>query len=248
MLQPDGFNALIVEDDTLSGLQLNDLLEDHFPEVRVRGIAHTLSESRLLLDNHAVELLFLDIELPDGSGFDLLSAMPEVNFEVIVTTAHSHYALDAIRHSALDFLIKPVAQDELKQALTRFKKKLESWKTTLLQKASPPPCCRKLPLPTHEGFVFVDYDDIMHAEADRSYATFFLTNHQKIMVSKPLGDFEERLTSHNFIRVHKSHIINMNQVSLYVRGEGGYVVMSDQASIPVSRSRKDDFLEAIGSL
>lgn len=240
--------ALIVEDDPLSGLMLEDLIADHFPYIRIAGIAQSLSEARAILKNHSIDLLFLDIELPDGKGFDLLSVMPEVHFEVIVTTAHSIYALEAIRHSALDFLIKPVKQGDLENALARFTKKCASRRTSGQDEAHAVPCCRKLPLPTMEGYAFVNFEDIVRAEADRSYSIFSLINQAKVMVSKPLSEFEERLVSRNFIRVHKSHIINLDQVSSYVRGEGGYVVMADNVTIPVSRSRKEDFLKAIGSL
>jgi two-component system, LytTR family, response regulator len=242
------FLALIIEDDPLNSSMLQDLLADHFPDIRVAGIAATLREARTLLKCLTIDLLFLDIELPDGNGFDLLTAMSEINFEVIVTTSHSNYALDAIRHSALDFLIKPVTFTDLGNAISRFIKKSESRKPLKLEDAHPNPQCRKLPLPTLEGFVFVDFDDIVHAEADRSYSVFSLINKAQIMVSKPLGDFEERLLNHNFIRVHNSHIINLGQVSQYVRGEGGHVIMTDGMTVPVSRSRKDDFLKVIGSL
>jgi len=242
------FLALIVEDDTLSGLKLKDLLTDHFPDIRVVGIAPSLQEARILLKNIAIDLLFLDIELPDGNGFDLLSDMPEVHFEVVVTTAHSNYALDAIRHSALDFLMKPVTREDLDHALAKFMKKFEFWKLSKQNIAHFNPWCRKLPLPTLEGFVFVNFEDIVPAEADRSYSLFSVINRAKIMVSKPLGDFEGRLINRNFIRVHKSHIINLDHVTEYVRGDGGYVVMTDQATVPVSRRSKDDFLKAIGSL
>jgi two-component system LytT family response regulator len=242
------FLALIIEDDPLNSSMLQDMLTDHFPDIRVAGIATSLQEARTLLKCLTIDLLFLDIELPDGKGFDLLSEMPEVHFEVIVTTSHSNYALDAIRHSALDFLIKPVTLADLSNALARFVKRFESRNSLKPEDAHPNPQCRKLPLPTLEGFVFVDFEDIIHAEADRSYSVFSLVNRPKILVSKPLGDFEERLLNRNFIRVHNSHIINLGQVSQYVRGEGGHVIMTDGLTVPVSRSRKDDFLKAIGSL
>ena len=242
------FQALIVEDDTLSGLKLKDLLTDHFPEIRIAGIAASLEKARTLLNCIAIDLLFLDIELPDGNGFDLITVMPEIHFEVIVTTAYSKYALDAIRHSALDFLIKPVTWEDLKNALAKFIKKVETLKPSKHDEDHPNPRCHKLPLPTLEGFVFINFEDIVHAEAERSYCIFSIINHAKIMVSKPLADFEERLVSRNFIRVHNSHIINLDQVSEYVRGEGGHVVMTDKAIIPVSRHRKDDFLKAIESV
>lgn len=247
MVNQREFLSLLVEDDPLSGLKLKDLLADHFPNIRVAGIAPSLREARSLLEHITIDLLFLDIMLPDGNGFDLLSAMPEIHFEVIVTTAHSNFALDAIRHSALDFLIKPVTRDDLDHALTRLMKKYESGLSYLQGEAHAGPWCRKLPLPTQEGFVFVNIKDIVHVESDRSYSIFSVIDRPKIMVSKPLSDFEVRLLNRNFIRVHKSHIINLDKVTEYVRGEGGYVVMADQEIIPVSRRRKDDFLKVIGS-
>jgi two-component system LytT family response regulator len=242
------FLALIVEGDSLSGLKLKELLADHFPDIRVAGIATSLEEARTLLKCLTIDLLFLDVELPDGNSFDLITVIPEVHFEVIVTTAFSKYALDAIRHSALDFLIKPVTREKLDHALARFMKKFESYTPTTLDGVHPNPKWHKLPLPTQEGFVFVNFEDIVHAEADRSYCIFSVINHPKIIVSKPLGYFEDRLVNRNFIRVHSSHIINLEQVSEYVRGEGGHVVMTDQEIVPISRQRKDDFLKAIGSV
>jgi two-component system, LytTR family, response regulator len=241
------FLALIIEDDIVTGAVLKDLLTDHFPDIRVAGIATSLHEGRTLLKCLAIDLLFLDIELPDGKGFDLLSTMPEVQFEVIVTTSHSGYLLDAIRHSALDYLVKPVNRTDLGNALARFMKKSGSPKPSMQEDTHHPPQCRKLPLPTSEGFVFVNFEDIVHAEADRSYSLFSIIDRPKIMVSKPLGDFEERLLNRNFIRVHKSHIINLGHVSKYVRGEGGHVIMANGTAVPVSHSRKDEFLKVIGS-
>ena len=242
------FSALIVEDENLSSSLLKFLLADHFPNIRVTGIASSLQEARTLIQSLAIDLLFLDIELPDGNGFDLLSAMPVVHFEVIVTTAHSNYMLDAIRHSALDFIIKPVTLADLGNALARFMKKCESFRSSIYEESHHSPHCRKLPLPTMEGYVFINFEDIVHAEGGGSYSVFSLINRNKIIVSKPLGNFEERLLNHDFMRVHKSHIINLGQIVKYVRGEGGHVVMTTEETVPVSRQKKDEFLSAIGSL
>ena len=242
------FSALIVEDENLSSSLLTFLLADHFPNIRVAGIPTSLHQARVWLESHTIDLLFLDIELPDGIGFDLLSAMPEVNFEVIITTSHSNYMLDAIRHSALDFIIKPVTQVDLGNALARFIKKSKSCKSLLHEESYHSPQCRKLPLPTLEGYVFINFEDIVHAEAGGCYSVFSLIDHTKIIVSKPLGNFEERLLNHDFIRIHKSHIINLGHILKYVRGDGGHVVMATEVTVPVSRHRKDEFLKAIGSM
>ncbi|MBW6461409.1 MAG: LytTR family DNA-binding domain-containing protein [Bacteroidales bacterium] len=242
------FSALIVEDEKVSSSLLNYLLADHFPHIRVTGIAGSLQEARALIQSHPIDLLFLDIELPDGKGFDLISTMPEVHFEVIVTTSYSKYMLDAIRHSALDFIVKPVTLADLGNALARFMKKCESFKPPIHERSSHSPHCRKLPLPTQEGYVFIDFENIVHAEASGAYSVFYLVNRNQVLVSKPMGNFEERLLNHDFMRVHKSHIINLGQIVKYVRGDGGYVVMTNEKSIPVSRQKKDEFLNAIGSL
>ena len=243
----EDINAFITEDDPLFSAMLLDLLADNFPFVHIMGTASSIAEAKQFLAHNAIDLMFLDIELPDGKGFDLLTSMSEVNFEVIITTSQSIYAMDAIRHSALDYLMKPVSLAELERTITKFRKKYlvvraEKNASPIVSKAT----FQKLPLPTAEGFVFVDVNEIICLEADRAYAVFTLKDGKKHMVSKPLGDFEERLYKHAFFRVHNSHIINLHEVKKYVRGEGGHVVMSNDAVVPVSRSRKDDFLNVIG--
>ena len=238
--------ALIVEDDSLSAAMLQDLLVDHFPDIRVAGIAASLHDARTLLKCLNIDLLFLDIELPDGKGFDLLSAMPEVHFEVIVTTSHNSYALEAIRHSALDYVLKPVSVEGLSKAMERFTRKFPQSHTGSMQVSGSKSLFHRLPLPASEGIVFINTDEIVHAEAEGSYTVFYMPDGRKIMVSKPLCDFEERLVRRNFFRVHNSHIINLGQVAKYIRGEGGHVIMTNNASVPVSRSRKEEFLRLVG--
>ena len=239
--------VMIVEDDPFFSSMLTDLFNDHFPYIRVCHAATSILEARQYLLKNRIDLLFLDVELPDGKGFDLLSSMEEVNFEVIITTSHSSYALEAIRHSALDYLLKPVGQSEMSTALEKFLKKFNTVKQEKQNSSNAKPAFKKLPLPTVEGYVFVDIDDIINAVADRAYAVFSLKSGNSILVSKPLGDFAERLIHHDFFRVHKSHIINLHEVSKYVRGEGGHIVMSNGETIPVSRNRKEDFLKMIGN-
>ena len=239
------FLALITEDDPLTRSHLQDLLADHFPFIRIIGFAASVREARQLLTVHQIDLLFLDIELPDGKGFDVLTNMNELNFEIIVTTSHSTYALDAIRHSALDYLVKPVTLEELSKAIERFVRKFTYSGTSQLPSRNLP-VFQRLPLPTSEGIVFINTDEIIHAEAGGSYTDFILQNGRKIMVSKPLGDFEERLAHRNFFRIHNSHIVNLGQVVKYVRGEGGHVVMTNDTVVPVSRSRKEEFLRLTG--
>ena len=241
---PD-IKVMIVEDDPFFCAVLKDLLSLHFPVIHVCHIAESIRQARRFLQENEVDLVFLDIELPDGKGFDLLASMEEVNFEVIITTSHSSYAIDAIRHSALDYLLKPVGYPEMEAAMAKFMKKFQAGSHDMRKMQAEMPVFKKLPLHTSDGFVFVNIDEIIHAEADRAYAVFSMKGGNKIMVSKPLGDFETRLLKHNFFRVHKSHIINLHEVIKYVRGEGGYVVMSNDGIVPVARTRKDDFMKII---
>jgi two-component system LytT family response regulator len=238
--------VLILEDDALSCAQLKDLLNDHFPQVRIAGIASTILDAGTMLKSLSIDLLFLDIELPDGKGFDLLATLPEVNFEVIVTTSQSTYAIDAIRYSALDYLIKPINLKDLTNALDRFTRRLAKKQTRSSQFAHDWSLFHRLPLTSAEGIIFINTDDVIHVEAEGSYTVFYLPADKKIMVSKPLCDFEDRLVRRNFFRIHNSHIINLGKVSKYIRGEGGYVIMTNNASIPVSRSRKEEFLNLVG--
>ncbi len=237
--------VLIVEDDPFFCTVLKDLFNIHFPYIRVCYVAESIQQARLFLRENDVDLVFLDIELPDGKGFDLLASMEEMHFEVIITTSHSNYAIDAIRHSALDYLLKPVAYPEMEGAMAKFMKKFQAVSRDLQKLPEEMPVFKKLPLPTSDGFVFVNIDEIIHAESDRAYSVFTMKGGSKIMVSKPLGAFETRLLKHNFFRVHKSHLINLHEVTRYVRGEGGYVVLSNDETVPVSRIRKDDFLKII---
>jgi two-component system LytT family response regulator len=238
--------ALIVEDDPLNSAMLSDLLNDHFPSVRIAGVGTSISEAKPLLKCLEFDLLFLDIELPDGNGFNLLASLPVVNFGVIVTTSFSKYAIDAIHCSALDYLIKPISLKNLSNAMERFFQKQEFNHAGNHHSDKVHSLFHRLPLPTSDGIVFVKTDEIVHAEADGVYTLFYLQTGKKIMVSRPLCEFEDRLISRNFFRIHNSHIINLDAVSLYVRGEGGHVVMINNSSVPVSRSRKDEFLRLVG--
>ncbi len=239
-------NVMIVEDDPFFSTMLTDTISLHFPYIHVLFIADSIAQTRHFLSKNRIDLLFLDIELPDGKGFELLSSMEEVNFEVIVTTSHGSYAIDAVRHSALDYLMKPLALAEMEAAMAKFMKKFLTAKQNKQDQPARLPLFKKIPLPTLDGFVFVNIDEIIAAEADRAYAVFAMNDGTRIMVSKPLGEFEARLLKHTFFRIHKSHIINLHEVLRYVRGEGGHVVMSNNSVIPVSRTRKDDFLKIIG--
>lgn len=198
------------------------------------------------------DLVFLDIQMPDGTGFDLLKAVPEKNFEVIFITAHEEFAIKAIKFSALDYILKPVDPEELRAAVERALEAINSEVSEpqfeALQNNIQPNQKRRLVLKTQESVHVVDLDQIIRCEADRNYTSFFLKEGRKILVSRTLKDYETLLTGHNFLRVQQSHLINLNYVDRYDKGNGGAVVMKDGSEVPLSPAKRDIFFQILENL
>jgi two-component system, LytTR family, response regulator len=193
--------------------------------------------------------MFLDIQMPGKSGLDMLAELPVTDFEIIFVTAHDEYMLQALQFSAVDYLMKPVDEDRLVEAVQRVKKRLKQDKTTgqaetLLHNINKvgSPLEMRLCLPTLKGFTVVKLEEIVYCEAQRSYTIFRLVNNKTIMISKPLFDYDRLLAGTLFFRVHKSFLVNLLHVKEYMRGEGGTVVMSNGMEIEVSRRKKEQFL------
>lgn len=193
--------------------------------------------------------MFLDIEMPNGSGFDLLESLSEpIDFKIIFITAYHEYALKAFKFSAVDYLLKPINVDELKQAISKVrpgaeqepKEKIDTLIENISRKGG---TMNKIALPSMEGLQFVNLDEIIYCESQDNYTQFFLTDGKRVMVSKTIKHFEELLDPERFFRVHRSNIINLKYIDKYVKGEGGYVVMKQGERIPVSRRRKESFLQ-----
>lgn len=248
-------SAFIVDDEVQSRETLERMLINFCPQVEILGKAASVAEAVTLIDEQQPDVVFLDIEMPGGNGFTLLEHYEELPFEVIFTTAHDLYAINAIKFSALDYLLKPVNIKELQEAVKRAEKKIgsknensrtqkiDTLKSNLSQGDQP---FSKIALPTSEGIDFVEIDDIIRVEAERSYSNFHLKSRKKILVSKPLREFEDLLEQCNFFRTHKSHMINLNHLKKYVKGKGGYVIMNDDSHVDVSVRRKEALLQRIG--
>src|SRR3954454_4282462 len=198
------------------------------------------------------DLIFLDIQMPGKSGLDLLTELSERNFEVIFVTAHNEYILQALQFSAVDYLMKPVDEDRLVEAVQRVNKRLKKEKAdeprqTLLHNIyqTSSPLEMRLCLPTLKGFTILKLEEILYCEAERSYTVFRLANNKTIVISKPLFDYERLLAGTIFYRIHKSFLINLLHIKEYVRGEGGTVVMSNNMEIEVSRRKKEQFLTKV---
>jgi two-component system LytT family response regulator len=238
------FQTVIVDDDPFSQEMMIDLLKTNFQNYRNIRICNTVSEAVDVLTVQQPDLVFLDMELPDGKGFDVLNRLPNINFEVIVTTMHDEYMLNAIRHSALDYLMKPVNKSELAAALEKFERRVAELKKDHRQ--TTPQRLSKLALPTQDGMVFLNIPEIIRLESEGAYTKFITTQGDQYLTSKSIGNYEDQLSGHSFFRVHHGHLISLNHIRKYVRGEGGYVIMSDNSRVDVSRRKKDDFMKAIG--
>lgn len=198
------------------------------------------------------DLLILDIQMPDGNGFDVLKALPEKNFELIFITAFQEFAIQAIKFSALDYILKPLERDELKTALLKAVKALNQKKNDFpfvaLDNNIQPHKKKKLILKTLESMFIVDIENIVRCESDKNYTFFFFTEGKKILVSKTLKEYEMLLSGLSFFRVQQSHLINMNYVDRYDKHDGGCVIMKDGTQIPLSQAKKEEFFKMLETL
>ena len=240
----------ILVDDELHGLEtLSILLADYCPEVMVLDKCSSAKKALEVIENTQPDLVFLDIEMPVMNGFELLEQFPEVPFSVVFTTSYDQYAIKAIRFSALDYLLKPVDPKELIAAVHKVNKQKspptnEQLKMLLDQLHHKEGKFSKIAVPTSEGFELIPADEIIRCEADDNYTHLFLKNKKRVTASRTLKEIEEQFSEFtNFLRVHHSYLVNLNEVVKYVRGDGGYLHMSDGASVNVSRSRKDTLLK-----
>ncbi len=247
-------SAIIIDDIQKSRAVLLQLLQRHCPQINVIGMATSADEAQLLILEKNPDLLFLDVEMPNGTGFDLLKRFSSPTFEVIFTTAYDQYALQAIKFCALDYLLKPIDIEELQAAIQKMASKVTTPKssnrfTHLIENLNNHNHKNhKIGIPTQEGLIFIKVDDILYCTADRSYTYVQLKNQRKIIATRKIKEFENLLTQHDFFRIHRSHLINLNYIEKYYKGAGGYVIMSNGQSIDVSRRKKEGFLEQLDKL
>ena len=240
--------TVIIDDEPNSVDSLKQLLEQYCPEVTVLGTADNANTGRSIITSLQPDLVFLDIEMPYGNAFEMLNSLGAAHFEIIFITAFNNYAIDAFRYSAMDYILKPVNIDELQHAVKKAAQQIElktmsSRIDTLLHNLkTTQPAARRLALPTTQGFIFVNTEDILRLEASGNYTFLYLKTNEKMVVSRTLKEFEEMLDRRQFTRVHHSHIINHHYIKKYYRGRGGFVEMEDNTTIEVSIRKKDEFL------
>jgi two-component system LytT family response regulator len=244
-------NAFITDDEEKSRITLQNLLGLHCPEVQVTGLYDSVASTLEALEKQTPDLVFLDIEMPFQNGFALLEKIKVPSFQVIFTTAYDHYAIKAIRCSALDYLLKPIDTDELIAAV----KKVQGTPVmearayeALLHNLKPKSSSIRIAVPTFEGLQMINSGDIIKCTADESYTHISLLNNTRITVSRILKEYEELLSELNFFRVHNSCLINLAHVNKYIKGDGGYVVMCDGESVEVSRRKKTELLNRLSML
>jgi two-component system LytT family response regulator len=244
--------AIIVDDELGARESLSKMIEKNCKQLEVVAKADSALAAFEAITNKQPDLVFLDIEMPNGNAFDLLEKFKEINFNIIFTTAYDHYAIKAIKFSAIDYILKPIDPEELIEAVKRFEKKqqgepsvLDKQFKTLLSNVRPENKLKKVGIPDGDGLIFINLSDIIRCESDGNYTFFILTNGKKIIASRTLGEYEQMFTEDNFFRVHRSHLINLQHVKKYIKGEGGYVIMSDDSQVEVSRRNKNEFLEKL---
>lgn len=245
--------SIIIDDEPHNLENLNRLLEKNCPNVQVIGMASSADEGLELIVKERPDLVFLDIEMPIKSGFDLLQSITNISFEIIFITAYSQYALQAIKTCALDYLMKPVAISELKVAVTKVsklvEKKRENFKLkALVDNLKNINLPQKIALPTAEELHFVTINDIVRCKGENNYTMFFLANGNSVLVSRTLKEWDDLLSAHQFIRTHQSHLINSLHVKSYVKKDGGYILMNDGSMVSVSKNKKENTLNQIASI
>lgn len=247
--------AIIIDDEQHCIEWLSKLLCDEFStQIELTGTAQTVNEGIKLISVLQPDLVFLDVQIGDKTGFDLLYQINEKNFEVIFTTAYDKYAIQAIKFSALDYLLKPIDKEELEIAINKLsgetsKKTTAAKMDTLLHNLERKDNgLKRIIVPTNTGFELLDIADILRCESHINYTTIFLKENKKILVAKTLKEFEGMLSEHHFFRIHNSHLVNLSSVRSYHKGKGGSVILSDGTEIEVSTRRKDDFLKELSQL
>jgi two-component system LytT family response regulator len=236
--------SIIVEDEETSREILKNYLKKYCPNVSVLGEAANVEEALVLIRNNDLDLVFLDVEMPYGNAFDLLGKVGDINFETIFVTAYNHYAIDALNAHASYYLMKPISIDELIKAVD-YISEIKAKETALQNQVLVPKTNGvhgKITIPQLDGFEVLNTSDILYCKADDNYTEIHLNTNKKKIVSKTLKYFEDILIDGSFARVHKSYLVNVNEVVKYVKGKGGSVVLSNGKEIMVSASRKSELL------
>ncbi|MZQ49671.1 MAG: response regulator [Bacteroidales bacterium] len=243
-------NVIIVDDEATVRNTIRSLLNEHFPGINILAAAGNIEEGYEVIRQNKPDLVFLDIELPDGTGFDLLKKFSPVTFKVIFVTGHQEYALDAIKVSALDYVLKPIDTDELCRAVKKAMEiinqadqqlKLQALSENLQSRK----VLKRIILHTSDHLQLVSVSEIIRAEADSNYTSFSISGGKRILVARTIKEFESLLSGSGMIRVHQSHLVNLDFIDRFVKKDGGYLILKDGSKVPVSPNLKKQVLQTI---
>ena len=243
--------TVLIDDEQGARESLANLLSKYVDNIEVIGKADSASTGYNMIQELKPNLVFLDVEMPNGNAFDLLEKFETIDFHIIFVTAYDHYAIKAIKYSAIDYLLKPIDLDELRSAVEKYKalsgksKDINEKIKLLLSNLSNDVGAKKIVVPDNEGLNLIHLQDIVRCESDGDYTNIDLANGKRILSANTLGDYEDLLTNSGFFRIHRSSIINLSHIKKYIRGEGGSVVMSDGSEVEVSRRKKAEFLDKL---
>ncbi|MCX2573876.1 LytR/AlgR family response regulator transcription factor [Pedobacter sandarakinus] len=244
--------AILIDDEVANLENLRTLLEKHCPQVNILATVQTVADAVKIIEKHLPDLVFLDIQMGEQTGFDVLTSLPNRNFEVIFVTAFDQYGIQAVKFAALDYLLKPVDIDELKTAVNKVNQKLalqsqNSQLDFLLQQIrSPQPAVSKIALPMQSEIRYIALSEIVRCEADNTYTFFFLANKEKLLVSKSLKEYADLLKPNGFIRTHQSHLVNPAFVKSWLKEDGGILLLTSGEKIPVSKPNRDAVKGVLG--
>jgi len=243
--------AILIDDELACTETLAIELSAYCPEVEIIAKCNTAEDGLKAILKSKPDIVFLDIEMPWMNGFELLEQIPTINFAVIFVTAYDQFAIKAFRFSAVDYLLKPIDKSELIEAVQKVNQRspenkaneqLQYLLKNIKHQNEPLP---NIALPTMEGLDFIAVKDIIYCESDNNYTNLFQTNGKKILLSKPLKEIEAMLSEHRFFRTHQSFLVHLDHISKYIKGSGGYVVMSNGANVTVSRAKKEELLKLV---
>jgi two-component system, LytTR family, response regulator len=243
-------SAIIVDDEPKSLKNLKILAEEFVPGIQIVALCQTVDDALEAISQEKPDIVFLDIQMNNETGFDLLSKIKNITFEIIFVTAYSEFAIKAFKFSAIDYLLKPIDIDELKNAVRKVEeKKLGqiAGRLKILQEnlVNPGSDNSKIALPSPDGLAFIKLNDIFYCQASSNYTKFHTGDNKQYMVCKTLKEYEELLLSHNFFRIHHSYLVNLNAIKKYVKGDGGYVILNNNVTLGVSKRKRGNFLERL---
>ncbi len=251
-------SAIIIDDDKNLRNGMKGLLSLYAPEINIVGEADNVENGAKEILNKKPQVVFLDIQLTDGTGFDILENIAKVegkiNTNIVFITAHEKYAIKAFRFSALDFLLKPVDPDELQQVIKKIKKSIESSSNfsnidLLLENISKKvDTFKRIALSTQDGIHLFDISDIIRCESKDNYTQFHIKNQKPILISKTLKEYDELLSEHGFERIHQSHLINIAYLKSYIKKDGGYILMSDGSNLPIAQRKRERLKELLNTI